>query len=106
MLLQNPTLIPMLHNSHHIKLKFNLVPCEPHVTGMRYPSSDDILLACTDFDFTDVAGAFWLYTGFGVVGLIFVLLFVPETKGKSLEEVEELFKKPWCSGQSSQTSDR
>ena len=96
----------MLHNSHHIKLKFNLVPCEPHVTGMRYPSSDDILLACTDFDFTGVAGAFWLYTGFGVVGLIFVLLFVPETKGKSLEEVEELFKKPWCSGQSSQTSDR
>lgn len=30
-------------------------------------------------------GAFWLYTGFGVVGLVFFLFFLPETKGRSLE---------------------
>ena len=51
-------------------------------------------------------GAFWLYTGFGVVGVVFVILLVPETKGKTLEEVENLFKKPWCSRQSHPNGER
>ena len=41
-----------------------------------------------------ISGAFWLYTGFGICGLVFISLLLPETKGKSLEEVELLFKKP------------
>lgn len=32
---------------------------------------------------------FWLYGSFCVVTIIFVLLFVPETKGKTLEEIEK-----------------
>lgn len=39
-------------------------------------------------------GAFYLYSSFAAVGIIFVALCVPETKGKPLEEVEELFRKP------------
>jgi len=31
---------------------------------------------------------FWLYGGFCIILLIFVRRFVPETKGKSLEEIE------------------
>lgn len=31
---------------------------------------------------------FWIYAGFAAVGLVFVRLFVPETKGHTLEEVE------------------
>ncbi|SPE29777.1 conserved membrane hypothetical protein [Candidatus Sulfopaludibacter sp. SbA6] len=39
------------------------------------------------------AGAFWLYAGICSVGFLFVLLRVPETKGKSLEQIErELLK--------------
>ncbi len=40
------------------------------------------------------AGTFWVYAGVCMVGFIFILLKLPETKGKSLEEIEkELVKK-------------
>ena len=35
---------------------------------------------------------FWLYAFIGVVGLFFIWRLVPETKGKSLEEIEEFWK--------------
>lgn len=38
-------------------------------------------------------GAFWSFSVIMVFGFFFTLLFVPETKGKSLQEVEKLFKK-------------
>lgn len=34
------------------------------------------------------AGTFWVYAGICLVGFIFILLKLPETKGKSLEEIE------------------
>ena len=34
---------------------------------------------------------FWLYFVICLVGLVFVILMLPETKGKTLEEVQELF---------------
>ncbi|MDD5495661.1 MAG: sugar porter family MFS transporter [Candidatus Omnitrophica bacterium] len=34
-------------------------------------------------------GAFWLYGALSVAGIIFTYLFVPETKGKTLEQIEE-----------------
>ena len=34
------------------------------------------------------AGTFWLYAGICVAGFVFILLKLPETKGKSLEEIE------------------
>ncbi|KAK1438252.1 hypothetical protein QVD17_04058 [Tagetes erecta] len=33
------------------------------------------------------AGTFWLFSGFGVLNYVFVAKLVPETKGKSLEEI-------------------
>ncbi len=39
------------------------------------------------------AGTFLIYGIFGAIGLIFVLIFVPETKGKSLEELEKILIK-------------
>ena len=41
-----------------------------------------------------VPGTFFLFTGICVLGALFTLVFVPETKNKSLEEVEELFMTP------------
>jgi SP family sugar porter-like MFS transporter len=35
------------------------------------------------------AGTFWLYAAICVVGFIFIKLKLPETKGKSLEEIEK-----------------
>ena len=39
-------------------------------------------------------GAFYLYTGIALVGFFLFLGILPETKGKSLEEMEILFSKP------------
>ena len=39
------------------------------------------------------AGTFALYGLFAVMGLIFILIYIPETKGKSLEELETLLVK-------------
>lgn len=37
------------------------------------------------------AGTFWLFAGVCIFGVTFVLTVVPETKGKSLEEIEDYF---------------
>jgi SP family sugar porter-like MFS transporter len=34
------------------------------------------------------ANTFWLYSGICFAGFVFIKLFVPETKGKSLEDIE------------------
>jgi MFS transporter, SP family, xylose:H+ symportor len=36
----------------------------------------------------DTAGTFWLYSAICLAGLLFILLRVPETKGKTLEQIE------------------
>lgn len=37
-------------------------------------------------------GAFWLYAGIGIVTFLFCWKFVPETKGKRLEEIQDYFR--------------
>lgn len=47
--------------------------------------------------FTDIIaslgnhGAFWMFCSICFIGLFFVILFVPETRGKSLEDIERKF---------------
>jgi len=40
------------------------------------------------------AGAFWVFGGFTVLTFFFCLFFVPETKGKSLDDIQQLFRSP------------
>ncbi|MGB0121618.1 MAG: sugar porter family MFS transporter [Solirubrobacterales bacterium] len=44
-------------------------------------------------DFAGQTGAFWLYGAVGLVTLWFCWKFVPETKGRSLEQIETIFKR-------------
>jgi len=39
----------------------------------------------------NIYGVFWLYSVMGALAFIFVCIFVPETKGKSLAEIREFF---------------
>lgn len=38
------------------------------------------------------AGTFWFYGGFCVLGTLFGLFLMPETKGKTPEQIEAMFK--------------
>lgn len=40
-----------------------------------------------------IGGSFFLFAGIGVLAWLFFYFFLPETKGRSLEEMEELFTK-------------
>jgi len=44
-------------------------------------------------DLAGQTGAFWLYGGVGLITLWFCWKFVPETKGRSLEQIETIFKR-------------
>ncbi len=43
--------------------------------------------------FLNTHGTFWLYSGICMAGFIFILKRLPETKGKSLEELEKILTK-------------
>lgn len=40
-----------------------------------------------------IQGVYWFYAGFCLLAFIFVLVLMPETKGKTLEEIETMFDK-------------
>lgn len=40
-------------------------------------------------------GTFWLFTAITIIGGVWAWFFIPETAGRSLEGMDELFKLPW-----------
>jgi hypothetical protein len=52
----------------------------------------NFLISYTFLTLTDVitkSGTFWLYAGFGICALVFFATVVPETKGRTLEEIQD-----------------
>ena len=39
------------------------------------------------------AGAFWVYSGLCAVTFVFVLRYLPETKGRTLEEIQKFWNR-------------
>ncbi|KAL0841084.1 hypothetical protein ABMA28_014847 [Loxostege sticticalis] len=43
-------------------------------------------------DWTGLCGVFWIYSGVAIAGALFSFIYVPETKGKSLREIQVLLQ--------------
>ncbi len=58
----------------------------------------NLFVSLTFLTFANVLGqpiTFGFYAGLGILGLVFVIFLVPETKGRKLEDMEDLFQKPY-----------
>ncbi|KAJ7332005.1 hypothetical protein JRQ81_014185 [Phrynocephalus forsythii] len=56
----------------------------------------NLLISLTFLDLIDAIGISWIFLLYGLVGVmavLFIYLFVPETKGQSLEEIDQQFSK-------------
>jgi len=51
------------------------------------------IVGFNDVQSSNPAGAFWLFAAVGIAGLIFTYYYMPETKGHTLEEIEEHWAK-------------
>ncbi|KAF9620565.1 hypothetical protein IFM89_013230 [Coptis chinensis] len=82
--------VPWIVNSEIYPLRYRGV-CGGIAATANWISN--LFIAQTFLTFTEVLGTGWTFFGFGVVafvGLIFVLVCVPETKGLHIEEVENM----------------
>ncbi|KAL4709966.1 hypothetical protein ACJJTC_003929 [Scirpophaga incertulas] len=43
-------------------------------------------------DLAGITGVFWLFAGIAFAGAVFTIIYVPETKGKSLSEIQVLYQ--------------
>jgi MFS family permease len=61
----------------------------------------DLIIASTVLTLINTiteTGTFWLYGVFGILGILFFFRVVPETKGRSLEEIEEELERRTSTG--------
>jgi sugar porter (SP) family MFS transporter len=61
----------------------------------------DLIIASTVLTLINTiteTGTFWLYGVFGIIGILFFFRVVPETKGRSLEEIEEELERRTSTG--------
>ena len=62
-------------------------------------------LSISETEIPGRAGAFWIYMVIALVCWVVLYRILPETKGKSLEEADQLFEKPWLSTAGSTTEE-
>ncbi|CAH0598407.1 unnamed protein product [Chrysodeixis includens] len=80
-----------------------LFPLEYRSTGSALATSFSHLCGfvnvktAADFqDYIGLYGLFWMYAGISVLCLLFVVLFVPETKGREIDEMDPKYVESLC----------
>ncbi|KAL5991099.1 putative polyol transporter 1 [Asimina triloba] len=81
----SPEIIPLKLRAQGMSLGVATNRVTSGVIGMTYLSLSNAIT---------IGGTFYLFAGIATLSLIFFYFFLPETRGKTLEEMETLFVKP------------
>ncbi|XP_041971627.1 facilitated trehalose transporter Tret1-like [Aricia agestis] len=80
-----------------------LFPLEYRSTGSALATSFSYLCGFVNVktmpnfkDYIGLYGLFWMYAGISVMCLLFVVLFVPETKGRKIDEMDPKYVESLC----------
>lgn len=92
--------ITWVYTSEIFPLKFRAIGAGLGVAVNRSVNAAVSMSFISIYKAITIGGAFFLYAGLAVLAWLFFYFFLPETKGKSLEEIEMMFSK-----QSRATSD-
>nr|GMC83389.1 polyol transporter 5-like [Ipomoea batatas]GMC85395.1 polyol transporter 5-like [Ipomoea batatas] len=83
--------ITWVYSSEIFPLRLRATGCSMGVAANRVTSGVVSMTFLSLYKAMTIGGAFFLYTGIAVVAFIFFYTLMPETRGKTLEEMETLF---------------
>ncbi|KAI3446459.1 hypothetical protein Pfo_003124 [Paulownia fortunei] len=83
--------IAWVHSSEIFPLRLRAQGCSMGVAVNRFTSGVVLMTFISLYKAITIGGAFFLYTGIAIVSWIFFYTLLPETQGRSLEEMEALF---------------
>ncbi|GJS40657.1 polyol transporter 5-like protein [Tanacetum coccineum] len=83
--------ITWVYSSEIFPLRLRAQGCSMGVAMNRVVSGVIGMTFISLFEAITIGGAFFLFTGVAIVGFVFFYTLYPETRGKNLEEVEEVF---------------
>ncbi|GKC95740.1 polyol transporter 5-like protein [Tanacetum coccineum] len=83
--------ITWVYSSEIFPLRLRAQGCSMGVATNRIVSGAIGMTFISLYNTITIAGAFFLFTGVAIVGFVFIYTLYPETRGKNLEEVEEVF---------------
>ncbi|XP_019165491.1 PREDICTED: polyol transporter 5-like [Ipomoea nil] len=83
--------ITWVYSSEIFPLRLRATGCSMGVAANRVTSGVVSMTFLSLYKAITIGGAFFMYTGIAVVAFIFFFTLMPETRGKTLEEMETLF---------------
>ncbi|XP_075110681.1 polyol transporter 5 isoform X1 [Nicotiana tabacum] len=83
--------IAWVYSSEIFPLRLRAQGCSIGVAVNRAMSGAILMTFISLYKAISIGGAFFLYTGIAVIAWIFFYTLLPETQGRTLEEMEELF---------------
>ncbi|KAK4401563.1 Polyol transporter 5 [Sesamum angolense] len=83
--------ITWVYSSEIFPLRLRAQGCSMGVAMNRVTSGVISMTFISLYDAISIGGAFFLYAGIAAVAWVFFYTFLPETQGKTLEEMEKLF---------------